>query len=202
MRRMCLLAHFWKVLVSIGRIILHIFHYCHCPSCNDSRFPAILTQSIFFSLESCSLEIRASQRDQGSGSLFCSVLPYKPHAPRAFTDTSVRVIFVSCCTGLLPSHTKTSSCPSGPCLCSDCCQMHQAVSLPSDFCAFGCRIPSRFWFPIPPAAPHRCSHRSVSEDVSVCCVIWRGYRDALAGETAVSGTGTPPERAIACGVCC
>ena len=63
--KMCLPDHFWKVLVSIRWIIHQIFHYCHCPSCNDSRFPTILMQSIFFFLESCSLEIWTPQRDGG-----------------------------------------------------------------------------------------------------------------------------------------
>lgn len=39
---MCLLVHFWKVLVSMGWIIHQIFHYGYCPSCNNSIFPTIL----------------------------------------------------------------------------------------------------------------------------------------------------------------
>lgn len=58
----CLHAHFWKVLVSIGWIIHHIFHYCHCPSCNIGRF---LTSKckVSFLMESCSLEIQTPKRD-------------------------------------------------------------------------------------------------------------------------------------------
>lgn len=126
--KMCLLVHFWKVLVSIGWIIHQIFHYCHCPSCNNSRFRTILKYILkSFFLESHFIEIMTPQRDGGSISLLCPVKPKHMHL--SITGTSGTVIFVP---GSLPSPTKTSSCPSGPCLHSEGCQMHPAISLSSD----------------------------------------------------------------------
>lgn len=113
--KMCLLVHFWKVLVSIGWIIHQIFHYCHCPTCNNSRFPTILKHILkYFFLESCFKEIMTPQKDGGSISLLCSAKPEHMHL--SITGTSETVIFVP---GSLPSPTKTSSCYSGSCLHSE-----------------------------------------------------------------------------------
>lgn len=90
---MCLLVHFWKVLVSIGWIIHEIFHYYHCPSCKNSRFPTILKCILkSFLLESHFIGIMASQRDGGTMSLLCPVKP--KHIHLSITRTSGTVIFV------------------------------------------------------------------------------------------------------------
>lgn len=105
--KMCLPDHFWKVLVCIEWIIHQIFHHCHCPSCNDSRIPTIITQIIFFFLENCSLAIWTPQRDGGMH--LCLVQWCLSTRTYSITDTSETVFSVSCCTGPLPSHTKMSS---------------------------------------------------------------------------------------------
>lgn len=84
-------------------------------------------QAKIFFQESHFIEIMTHQRDGGSISLLCLLKPKHMHL--SITGTSGSVIFVP---GSLPSPTKTSSCSSGPCLRSQWCQMHPAVSLSSE----------------------------------------------------------------------
>lgn len=130
------------------------------------------------------------QRDGGSISLFCPVKPKHMHL--SITGTWRTVIFVP---GSLPSPTKTSSCSSGPCLHSEGCQMHPAISLSSDLWAFGCHFLSWFWFLIHPAAPH-CSH-SRSEDVNLGSgMSLGGPQDTLARESHGRGRHQPERESL------